>query len=145
MGVGNYHDFQTILNNSRSSDSHMCGTRPPRAFLYVLLATERSKRLHLLSLIFLFQFNFPLHRHSSCFLLSRNQLPRILLISEEKVRSSSIAYCNNESFFSGVSLMLIISDLFFFFCGLSTVSPRFIKRCILISSFSVYFTFSCIH
>ena len=41
--------------------------------------------------------------------------------------------------------MLIISDLFFFFLGLSTVSLRFIKRFIFISSFSICFTFFYIH
>ena len=123
-----------------SSDSWMYMTRPCELFIHAL-ATKRQKRLYLFSLIFIFQFYFHLHRRSSCFLWSRNQLPRILLIKEQKVRSSWIAYCNNESFFSGVNLMLIISDLFFFFFGLSTVWLCFLMHRILISYFSLFYIF----
>jgi hypothetical protein len=54
---------------------------------------------------------------------------------QPQVRSSWIAYCIKASFFSGVSLMLMISDLFFFVLGFSSVFLQAIKRFILISFF----------
>ena len=83
----------------------------------------------------------PLHLQLSCLFCLRSQSPTILLIKEEKVRSSWIAYCTKASFVSEVNLMLIISDLFIFFFGSSTVFPQVIKRFILISFFQIVLQF----